>query len=313
MQSLSYSTLEQIVRASVHGILLVEVHRHRAEIRYANPAYEKLSGYMRRELCGNAWSAHFDGDCPLSDPHELSRLIMRGLPAAQPVSCLRKDGSVWQSDMHVSRVGGAAGDAVLILAQHVVENAVMPVESDTGEWAVATSDATAGRRVASAVPGMLSADQFVALLSRDIALARRNAGSVTLILFQVQEFDIYLDTFGELAAEGCARMVGRQILGTFGASTDLCARLDERTFAVGLSGDGRPEAAELAACVSEKTVRLGLHNPRGRLSRQIRVDCACIDADTDSDNAAGLIRKCRSAFDGDLAKKKRRRAALPAA
>lgn len=301
MHVLSYATLEQIVYASVHGILLVEANGHRARVRYANPAYERLSGYTQRELCGNAWSTHFAGECAFSDPEELNRAIMRGLPAVHEIVCLAKDGTAWKSRVHLSRVGGAAGDATLILAQHVVPDA--PALDETEPSAGVTGQHAVLKAVPSgpapAIPGMLSADQFHALLGRDLAIARRHERSLTLILFEIVEFDVYRQTFGSLAAEACARMIGTQILGTFGRSIDLRARLDSTTFAVAVHelAEGQPE--RLAAVVAEKTARLCLHNPRGRTGRHIEVSGACVQADGECNDVTAFVDKARRALAGD--------------
>jgi diguanylate cyclase (GGDEF)-like protein len=148
------------------------------------------------------------------------------------------------------------------------------------------------------IPGMLSADQFSALLSRDLAIARRHDRSVTLILFEIMEFDIYRDTFGVLTAEACARMIATQILGTFGRKIDLRARLDPTTFAVAVHEQPEAPADSLAQTVAEKTLRLSLPNPRGQ-RRHIEVASVCIEAQAGKDDAASLISRARQSLSGD--------------
>lgn len=298
MRFLSCAILEQIVQASVHGLLLVETQGHRIRIRYVNPAYEKLSGYTQRELVGNAWSTHFDGECAFSDAEELNRVIMRGLPMTRRIVCLRKDGTPWESNLHLSRIGGTAADGALILAQHVPVEGCSTVAAEPSE---STSDpAAASDRISPSMAGMLSAGQFAALLSRDLAIARRHERRVRLILFEIVEFDVYRDTFGALAAESCARMVGTQILGTFGRSIYPRARLDEMTFAVAVQERSEESAARLARIVTEKTEKLRLPNPRGRLARHVHVASVCIEA-CDDDDVAGLIARARCELPGELA------------
>lgn len=299
LHSLSFATLEQIVQASLQGILLLEVQGHRARIRYANPAYERMSGYAERELVGNAWSTHFAGDCAFSDAEELNRVIMRGLPAACPVACLRKDGAVWESSVHLSRIGGARGDTTLILVQHVLGETAAVVEP------VEPGRAGRRRQPAAAAPaqlmsGMLAADQFAALLSRDLAIARRHERKVTLILFEIIEFETYRETFGSLAAEACARMVGTQILCTFGRSIDLRARLDAVSFAVAVHEQPEASAEQLAGTVADKVSRLSLPNPRGRTSRHVQVASTCVEAAPERDDAKKLIERSRRALAGEL-------------
>ena len=73
VQSLSYSVLEQIIASSVQGILLVEAVGPSYRIRYANAAYEELSGYPAADLLGHPWSRHFNNQ---AHGEELAELVV---------------------------------------------------------------------------------------------------------------------------------------------------------------------------------------------------------------------------------------------
>ena len=302
MHSLSYATLEQIVGASVQGILLLETCGQTARIRYANRAYERLSGYCARELAGNAWGAHFAGDSVGAGHDALERLIARGDTGRFPLACLRKDGSVWCSDVHLSRIGGTGGEASLLLAQHVVSGtgaddgrATTMAGGDDATIAPAAPPADRSPlRAAALAAGMLSTDQFMALLSRDLAIARRHGRDVTLFLFQIIEYDVYRQTFGQLAADACARMVATQILGTFGRSIDLRARLDATSFVVAVHEQPAEHSERLARLVADKTARLSLPNPKGRASRHVELATVFVQADSENDDADALIERARA-------------------
>jgi diguanylate cyclase (GGDEF)-like protein/PAS domain S-box-containing protein len=302
LHSLSYATLEHIVEASVHGILLLETSGKTARIRYANHAYEQLSGYSRRELSGNAWSAHFAGDSVAAGQEALGRFIAAGTPQCLPLTCLCKDGAIWRSDVHLSRVGGTGGDASMILAQHLVDG---PASMRDGEppaeriaaMRAAGSNTGSAKRPGPPGSGMLSIQQFFALLSRDLAIARRHDRALTLILFEIAEYDVYRQTFGQLAAGSCARMIATQIQGTFARSVDLRARLDERTFVVVVHEQPEEQSRRLADIVAQKTARLSLPNPRSRSSRHVEVASTIVPADPQNDDAATLIERARTRLD----------------
>ena len=55
MEPLNYEVLQQIVSSSSQGVLLVDSSGPDFRIVYANPAYERLSGYKASELTNRAW------------------------------------------------------------------------------------------------------------------------------------------------------------------------------------------------------------------------------------------------------------------
>jgi len=297
LQSLSYAILEQIVATSVQGILLVETHGPNARIRYANRAYEGLCGYSIRELTGNSWNSHFAEDSVSTEQGDFRRLMVGGAGGSCRLACLRKDGSIWRSEVHLSRVSGTGSEMALLLAQHVVagEDAEHAAIDDSGP--INTGDLTSGnlsaRRSSGPAAGMLSADQFVALLTRDLAIARRHDRTVTLMMFEISEFDVYRQTFGELAAEACARMVATQILGTFGRAIDLRARFDETSFVVAVHEQPEEQSRRLVRIVAEKTALLSLPNPRGR-NRRVELAGTMVSAESANDDAIALIDRARA-------------------
>jgi diguanylate cyclase (GGDEF)-like protein/PAS domain S-box-containing protein len=301
LQPLSYTTLEQIVASSVHGVLLVELQGVVARIRYVNPAYESLSGFSARELVGNAWSSQFAEGSVGGAQDELKNIMSSGTAGTQRLACLRKDGEIWHSDICVSRVGGVGKEAPLILVQHLVvegtENANVSMalmHRNIGKLRAENSTLPLG----GAGAGLASVDQFVALLGRDLAIARRNQRAVTLILLEIAEFDIYRATFGQLAADACFRMIGTQIVRTFGRASDVSARLDATSFLVSIQDQNLAEAKDLVQIVAQKTTGLGLHNPRGKVSKHISLRSAIVESDTNVDSATQLIERAREALEG---------------
>lgn len=305
MQSLSYAVLEQIVAASVQGVLVLETQGPTARIRYANPAYERVSGYSANELVGDVWNAHWVGSSVDGSRHEaLDRLMTRATPGSCSLTCLAKDGSVWQSEVHLSRIGNSGQDASLLLAQHVVNGEEAADDGLEGAAAAlvdrarAAGSCGASRRAGPLAAGMLSTHQFMALLGRDLAIARRHERAVTLFLFRITEYEVYQQTFGQLAADACARMIATQILGTFGRAIDLRARLDETSFVVAVHDQPEDHSQRLAKVVADKTARLRLPNPKAHLNRYVAVESAVVRADPWSEDGPALIERARKSLNG---------------
>ena len=292
--------MEQIVQVSAQGLMLLEVHSRHARIRYVNPAYEHLSGYTLKELQGNTWCTHFDGECEFSEDDQLTHLLTGGLPTVQTFSFLRKDGTVWESQVHLSRVGTSGGDTILVLAQHFPVGMQIAVEAVEPRPSVVKG--TVGNGSTGTATGMLSPDQFDALLTRNLAIARRRQWKIVIFAFEIREFQAYCDALGSLAADACARMIGTQISRTFSQDGILKSRLDAATFVVAVHEPWPDTPDSLALKVAEKVDLLRLPNPRGRISRHLEVASGHIEVDGDkcTEGAAELIHRTRSLLAGEL-------------
>ena len=107
------------------------------------------------------------------------------------------------------------------------------------------------------------------MLRRDLAMARRDRRFVTLLVFEIVEYDIYRQTFGDKAADSCQRMIGAQIMRTLRRAGDLCARYDESTLVAAVIGQHASEIQPLAEQIAENVRQLKLHNPRAKSSRYV--------------------------------------------
>ena len=108
-------------------------------------------------------------------------------------------------------------------------------------------------------------------LNFNLSIARRDQRSVTLLVFEIVELDVYRQTFGSKAADSCQRMIGAQIMRTLRRAGDLCARYDDRTLVAAVIGQTPDDVRHLVDQIADNVRQLGLHNPRARSGRHISV------------------------------------------
>ena len=99
--------------------------------------------------------------------------------------------------------------------------------------------------------GLVRFPYFQEMLRRDLAMARRDRRFVTLLVFEIVEFDVYRQTFGDKAADSCQRMIGAQIMRTLRRAGDLCARYDDSTLVAAVIGQHADEIQPLAERIAE--------------------------------------------------------------
>jgi diguanylate cyclase (GGDEF)-like protein len=118
--------------------------------------------------------------------------------------------------------------------------------------------------------GLARFPYFQETLRRDLAMARRDRRFVTLLVFEIVEFGVYRQTFGDKAADSCQRMIGAQIMRALRRAGDLCARYDDTTLVAAAIGHAS-EVQPIANRIAESVRQLKLHNPRAKVSRYIEI------------------------------------------
>ena len=113
--------------------------------------------------------------------------------------------------------------------------------------------------------GLVRFPYFQEMLRRDLAMARRDRRFVTMLVFEIVEYAVYRQTFGDKAADSCQRMIGAQIMRALRRAGDLCARYDESTLVAAVIGQHADEIRPLAERIAESVRQLKLHNPRAKV------------------------------------------------
>ena len=288
IRSLNRHTLEQIVSASSAGVLVADASHPELPIVYANAAYEKLTGYTLGDLAGHPWAALARAAEGAEAFASLKASIGRGAACRAAIPDVRKDGTSFTCDVSVTPLHGPRGDLRYFLLSH--ENAtsiqqaasaspsaeeLLPADAASAEIALLQRELGRARQKIATVDridqatGLVRFPHFQETLRRDLAMARRDRRFVTILVFEIVEFAVYRQTFGDKAADSCQRMIGAQIMRALRRAGDLCARYDDTTLVAAAVGQHASEVQPLAERIAEGVAQLRLHNPRAKGSRYI--------------------------------------------
>ena len=294
IKSLNRHTLEQMVALSSDGILVADAQDPKLSVVYANAAYEGLTGYSVDELAGQSWSLLRRDTEGVPELQRLKVAIGRAEPCCIIVPDVRKDGTSWIAQVSVEPLHNARGELKYFLCiqkpaatsaiEHNGEATLKQHElaESSGEISLLQRELGRAREKIATLDridpatGLLRFGYFQETLRRDLAIARRDRRFVTLLLFTIVEFDAYRQTFGSKAADSCQRMIGAQIMRTLRRAGDLCARYDESTLVAAVLGQIPEDVRPLAEQIADNVRKLGLHNPRARLSRHVTIRSAVV-------------------------------------
>lgn len=286
IRSLNRHTLEQIVAASSAGVLVADASRPDLPIVYANAAYERLAGCTLADLAGRPWSALARAAEDDEPSASLKSALGRGEACRASVTDVRKDGTPFTCEVAVTPLHGPRGELRYFLLSH--EPAASPAAAEPppadAEREASQPQRELGRVRQKVAPldrvdqgtGLVRFAYFRETLRRDLSMARRERRFVTLLVFEIVEFGVYRQTFGDKAADSCQRMIGAQIMRALRRAGDLCARYEDGTLVAAVIGQQAAEVEPLAKGIADGVRQLKLHNPRAKASRYIETRVSVI-------------------------------------
>jgi PAS domain S-box-containing protein len=194
-KALTRHFLQQIVATISEGVLLLDALDPDLAIVYANPAYERLTGYGLDELVGRPWRIVQRDDDGCIELGKLRSALGRGEECELTILDVNKDGSTWVSSVEVSTLVDAQGDTRYFLCRQRPIEDCSAAKTDVEVNLLQRELGHARQRIASLsrtepVTGLLNYGHFIALLSRDLAVARREGRDISVVAFDVEEIDL---------------------------------------------------------------------------------------------------------------------------
>ena len=146
--------------------------------------------------------------------------------------------------------------------------------------------------------GLLNSRAFREVLSHDWAVAAREESSLALVLFELDDFEAYVEVFGRHASDSCLRRVGQAVRRSLRRASDVVARMDGARFVVLSHAADEPSVRDFAAKIATAVRELGLHHPRSSSGRFVTVSHRVVakSAGRDAGSADDLL--CELLDDG---------------
>lgn len=170
-------------------------------IKYANPKFEKMTGYSKEEIAGENPRMFKSGKTPDTTYRELWQAI--------------RGGEVWVGDFENKRKDETP---------YYVSAKIAPVYMEAGEighFMAVMEDVTENRKLQDqlekmalydGLTGVLNRMSFLEKFTKEAVRARRYGGSLSILAFDLDRFKRINDTFGH--------HVGDQVLTTFTATVE---------------------------------------------------------------------------------------------
>ncbi len=224
-------TWKMLVEALPEGAVLTDARRPDHPVLYANPAFERITGYAGPELVGRSLRLlHRDA----TDQPGLKRLrdaVEAGLEGRAVVQNFRKNGEPFWMDVQVVPVRDAEGALTHWVSVHrEAEGRPAAAEQQgTGRFRAMSPDLV--QRLDPST-GLRTRPAFEELLAHHLAVAVREGHALTLFMARIDDFGRYVETFDRSAGEALMKRAGLALAGCFRRGSDALARYGEDSFVV---------------------------------------------------------------------------------
>lgn len=265
MKSLNKHILQQVIAATTEPLLVAHVDQSDWPVALANPAFESLGreDFVSRpfadvieELAGREIAIEVsesvrsrqETSFPVESNGREYLLVLKPLLLAGE-DAPRFYAAFWRS-------GAGAGPAESAEMHHALLKAKRRIRDLSRD---------------DPVTGVLNLRAFTDVFEHDWAVAAREKSRLSLVRFELDEFDAYIEVFGRHAADSCLRRAGQAIKRCLRRASDVVARPAGAQFVVLSHASDVEGVREFARRISIAVRELGLHHPRSRTSKFVTV------------------------------------------
>lgn len=204
--------LNRAIESSVNAILIIDAPTRR--IRYANPAFESISGYVEADAIGREIQFLLGEDRNQPGMHEILLAMREKREAHGVLRCYRQDGSLFWNECFVAPVRAEDDEIVT----HYV--AVM-------------NDVTEAKRYEEQLAHQANYDALTQLANRNllqdrlaqaIKAARRDDASIAVVFLDLDNFKLVNDSAGHDTGDELLQEMARRLKASV-RDTDTVARL----------------------------------------------------------------------------------------
>jgi len=264
---LASSAWRLMVESLPDGAVLVDALGPDLPVLYANPAFERLTGYSRSELLGRNLRMLQGEESHQAGRRRLSDAIEAGVETRAFVHNFRKNGDPFWMEVHLVPVRDAAGRLTHWLSLH-----------RESEARGSHDDRSTGRFQAMAptllqrddpLTGLKSRAAFEDLLAHQHGLARREARGMVLLVADVDDLGGYNETFGRAAGDALLKRVARAIGTCFRRGSDVLGRWEGGRFVALAGAMNEAQMREHGERVCARVRDLRIHHPHSRYGRYV--------------------------------------------
>jgi diguanylate cyclase (GGDEF)-like protein len=265
MKVINRKVLEQVIAATTEPLILVRIDQPDWPVVLVNPAFESIAdGDILQKPFADVIEELSDRELAM----EVSEIVRSQQEASLPVE---SNGREYLLSLRPISLPNEESVTFYAAYWRSGAGAVTPESSEVHHALLKAKRSIRDLSRDDPVTGVLNGRAFADVFEHDWAVASREKGKVSLVMFTLEDFDAYIEIFGRHAADSCLRRVGQAIKRCLRRASDVVARPDGQRFLI-LSHAADEDGVRGFAGRTARAVReLGLHHPRANSTRFVSV------------------------------------------
>src|SRR5687767_16023237 len=275
--SVDASLLQSLFETAPDGVVICDARAADWPVVYVNAAMEKLTGYEASFIRGRNLRFLQGDDHEQEGLTKIRAALRNGSTVQTTLRNYRRDGTMFWNEVTVQPLRDGNGNVTHFAGFHrdVGEKLRLTEAREKSDPALSTQTMMAYLRD-DKLTGLLDRTYFEELVKRDWGLAQRETRRLSFLVFDLDCFATYKDTFGKPGADQSLRRISRVISACFRRASDLCGRFDEDQIAALTTGLDLAQAAKLAEAVLGRVRDLSIHHPRSTVSRYVTASAGVV-------------------------------------
>ncbi|MCC5810610.1 MAG: EAL domain-containing protein [Ectothiorhodospiraceae bacterium] len=249
---------DRAIESSSNGIVICDMAQRDHPIIYVNPAFERMTGYSKREVLGRNCRFLQGEETDQPAIQDIREAVEQRREGHAVLRNYRRDGSVFWNELHVSPVRDETGGVT-----HFVG-----VQTDVSERKRFQAELAfqAGHDSLTRLPNR---DMLLDRIEQAIAMAHRQRGMLAVLFIDLDKFKVFNDSEGHLVGDHMLQTVADRLRGAL-RETDTIARYGGDEFVMLCPGLRREEDALQIA----NTVVAAIAEPMDVDGRSMVITCS---------------------------------------
>ena len=275
--SVDATLLESLVEAAPDGMVICDARAADHPVVFANAAMEKLTGYEPGHFIGRSLRFLQGEDHEQEGLAKIRAALQDGTSCHTTLRNYRRDGTMFWNEVTIQPLRDASGNVTHFAGFHREGgDRLRQAESrDKADPSLSTQTMLAYLRD-DKLTGLLRRTYFDELVKRDWGLAQRESRRLSFLIFDLDCYFTYKETFGKNGSDQSFKRISRVIGGCFRRASDLCGRFDEDQIAAVTTGLDLAQASKLAEAVLGRVRDLAIHHPRSIVSRYVTASAGVV-------------------------------------
>ncbi len=254
--------LLKAVHAVNEGILITDARQADNPIIFANPAFERITGYTMNEIIGQNCRFLQASDKDQAERKLVRNAIEKGRSCRVKLRNYRKDGQLFWNELSISPVCDEAG---------VVTHFIGVQKDFTAQQRL--EDKLYAKSMEDPLTGLFNRRGFFMLAEKRIKLAKRHGVTeFSFILLDIDDLKIINDSYGHMSGDRAIILVAK-MLDELSRKSDIVSRFGGDEFLILLQGDTSPAEGYLLRLLE----KIKLLNERQILPFEVNISIGSVD------------------------------------